>query len=445
VESSFAGNTMSVPPLRIPSVQVSGGNPVSGCVAVSGSKIAAIPIIAAAILIEEPVEVVNLPQLEDVRVLLQLIQLMGGSVSITGNATRICTANINRQTDFPPQLIASVHGSIYLLPALLARLGYVRIPSTYGGCQIGARPVTHILRVLEMFGATVSFEDNYIVCTAKRLRGTALSARFSSRWDKFRSGATKAAIIAAVVADGTTVIDSAYHRSSITELVCFLRMAGADIIGESTQRIVINGGKKLFGGTYTLSGDYLEAVTLMGLAGTCGGTIEIQGFNPADCQSELALLERIGLLINRTQQGIEVSRQSSLKACHFSTAEIDTDLQPIFGAILATACGESHILENVWENRFMYAMEMNKMKAYTVVSGDDTLIVRGVHRLEGSEVNGTDVRGVAALLLAAAGARGDSTIRGFGHIARGYERLIEKAHSLGVRIAPTNSAPTAGG
>jgi len=243
---------------------VAGGKPVGGTVYVSGSKIASIPIIAATILTEYPVELINLPIVEDVEVLLHLIRLMGGEVHQDGNMTRISTASLCPATPLPPHLIQAVHGTLYLLPVLLARFGHVRIARTYGGCRIGERPIAHIVAVLEQMGARVDLAGEEIVAQARQFNGASLSAQFSTEWDKFRSGATKTALLVGVGARGVSVVEDAYQRASITELAAFLRCLGADISGEGTSQLVIRGGS-LQGGRFRIAGDYLEALTYLGL------------------------------------------------------------------------------------------------------------------------------------------------------------------------------------
>lgn len=413
--------------------QIIGGNTVSGLVEVSGFKIAAIPIIAATILTEGTVELINLPLIEDVEVLLHLIQLMGGEVQREGRLTRVGTASLRPIDSLPSELITSVHGTLYLLPVLLARFGRVRITRTYGGCSIGERPIAHIVSVMEKMGAHVDFQGEDIVAEAQNLHGTFLSAQYSLEWDKFRSGATKTALLLGVCAQGTTVVQDAYRRASITELVAFLRCLGADISGEGTSRLVIHGGRSPHGGRFELAGDYLEALTYISLAAICRGKVEVSGFNPEHCRAELDLFKRMGLELEEFEIGVRAFGSERLRAASFTTMEIDTDIQPVMAAALALAEGQSVVEEKVWENRFGYAAQLNLMGAATRKNGN-RLIIDGVMGLRGANLEALDLRGAAALLLASAAAEGRSTVSGLGHLGRGYHNLMGKMRGLGVNI-----------
>jgi len=416
----------------VDSAEVVGGNPINGTVEVSGFKIAAIPIIAATILTEHPVELINLPVIKDVEVLLHLIESMRGNVEKNGCVTRICTASLRPSSPLPAEIVTSVHGTLYLLPVLLARFGEVRINRTQGGCSIGERPIHHIVAVMEKMGARVRVDGDDIVAEAMHLRGAVLSAQFSGEWDKFRSGATKTALLIGVCAQGLSVINDAYHRASIIELVAFLRCLGADVTGEGTSRLIVRGGK-LHGGRFRLEGDYLEALTYLALVAASGGTIEVRGFNPENCRAELSLLSRMGLCLREEKATVFASHTGRLRAASFTTRDIDTDIQPVMAAALARAEGRSVIEEKVWEDRFRYCSQLNKMGARAQFEGN-RLVIDGVADLNGAAVQAFDLRAAAALLIAASGARGKSVISGLSHLQRGYQSLLDRMRALGVDI-----------
>lgn len=414
------------------SVAVVGKQSISGSVRVSGSKIAAIPIITATILSEKPVTIVNVPDLEDIRVLLDLLRIMGGEVHLEGHTVTICNAYLQPMV-LPAEMVTSVHGTIYLLPALLARFGTVEITRTQGGCAIGERPIAHIVTVLRQMGAYIEIQGENIKAVAPTLHGASMSVQFSQKWDKYRSGATKTFLLAGVRAEGVSIVENAYHRASITQLAAFLRCMGADIVGEGTSRLVIRGGE-LHGGHFVLAGDYLEALTYLALVASCGGEITVEGFNPDHCRQELMLLEAIGLELEEQGSTVKARQFGRLKATSFTTTEISTDIQPVLAVALTLAAGRSTVVERVWENRFGYAPELKRMGASLRVS-ENRLFIKGVEALHGAIVHATDLRAAAALLVAAAASTGPSTISGLTHLKRGYYRMLENLSELGVSIA----------
>ncbi len=414
------------------SITISGGAPLNGEVVVAGSKIAAVPIVAATLLANAPVELENLPSVRDVEVLLGLLEQLGARVERQHRSVALSAAHVSGDLALDDAAVTSVHGTVYLLPAMLARFGEVRIARTRGGCQIGERPVEHIIGVLRQFGAEVVDEGEHIVARALRLRGTRLSARHAGELDKYRSGATKTALLLAVVAQGTTIIDHAYTRASITELSSFLRSLGAEIHGDGTSRITVQ-GRPLGGGRYNLAGDYLEALTYIALAACCAGRVHVRGFVREHCTPELDLLVRMGLKLTEGDDGLEVVGSGRLKAVSFSTLRVDTDAQPMLAAVLATCRGSSVVEEAVWERRFRYADELRRMGASLRVDGQ-RLSIDGVPRLHGAQVHASDLRAAAALLIAAAAADGTSTISGLEHLPRGYVDLPGRFRSLGVNI-----------
>jgi UDP-N-acetylglucosamine 1-carboxyvinyltransferase len=414
-------------------VEVTGGNAVSGAIRVAGLKTASVPIIAASLLAEGDVEIVNLPDIEDIRVLLSLVRHIGGVVEQHGNVTSIRTASMRPGVPLPAEVVQAVHGTIYLMPVLLGRFGEVRIASTFGGCQIGERPVEHILTVLRAAGAAVEVTNDSITAKAGTLNSVRLSADFSKEWDKYRSGMTKAALLIGACAPGETVITDAYTRASITELSDFLRAIGAEVAGDGSPRVVVKGGN-LRGGKYEISGDYLEALTYFALAAVCKGEVEVTGVDPSHCSEEIRWLREVGVDLEQTRTGMRAVCDRRLRGVSFDTSYIDTDIQPVFASVMVISEGTSVIEERVWERRFQYAEELARMGAKVKVSGS-RLFIEGVPELFPARVHAADLRAAAALLIAAAAARGTSRVSGLGHLRRGYEDLVTSMRRLGVAIS----------
>lgn len=415
---------------------VAGGNSIRGQVRVAGSKIGAIPIVAATLLVPGTVVLSNVPGLRDIEVLLGLLRGLGVRATHHGREVVASAACLTKPFSLDDGAVTSVHGTLYLLPALLARVGEVHIARTHGGCDIGERPIDHVLDVLRCLGAEVVLRSDRIVARASRLRGAAITVARRGELDKYRSGATKAALLAAATAEGTTTIEGAYTRASITELACCLRSLGARIEGDGTPTITVH-GRRLHDGFYRVSGDYLEALTYLALVAGCRGRIEVRGFSPAHCAKELELLHAMGVEVRALEDGVEARCEWPLEARSFSTLEVDTDAQPMLAAALTTARGRATIREIVWERRFGYAEALLQMGASVQVSGQQLEVV-GVDRLHGARVAATDLRAASALLIAAAMAEGTSIVDGLGHLPRGYEDLPGAMRELGVRIETTS-------
>lgn len=413
-------------------VKVTGSNDLQGRLVVGGAKNAAVPIIAASILVRDWVEIANLPDLLDVHVLCQLIECMGGEVQRTEGLVRIRTNSLRPDVPMPMELISAVHSTLYLIPAILGRFGRVSIANNFGGCKIGNRPIEHVLGVLRALGARVTVTDEMISASAPRLKGAVLCADPSDEWDKHRSGATKAALILGVCADGVTKITDAYARSSITELASFLRAVGANISGDGTSEITIQ-GTQLTSGRFAVAGDYLEALTYIALIAACRGDIEVIGFEPAHCEAELRVLSEMGIKFHPVDGGVRAVSNARPRAVSFSTSFVDTDIQSVISAALTLADGESIVEERVWEDRFRCVDALSSMGARLRVDGR-RLLISGVPSLIASEVYGHDLRAGAALLVAASAACGTSTVSGLAHLKRGYQDLLGNLQHIGVKI-----------
>lgn len=412
------------------SAQIEGGHRLIGSIDVAGSKIYSVPVLAISLLCQGRVAITNLPEVEDVFVWLDILERLNVRVSRGAGIVIIDPEGARSTHDLPGSLIEQVHGTVYLLPAMLARFGSVVLSPPFGGCQIGQRPVDHILAVMQAFGAKVEITSSgQIRASAATLHGCQISARYRPGLDKFRSGMTKAAIILGVVAQGETTIQDAYHRSSIKSLASFVRTVGGSIEGEGTSIVRVAGGC-LGGGSYTVPGDYLEALTFASLAGITNGRIDIHGFDPDDCRSEITFLKEIGMRIDLRNDGFTSARERSLCSHSFATDSIDTDIQPLFSALLSQCAGTSTVHERVWEGRFAFAYEMLKLGADIHFVDSTTILVHGPVQLHGGAVHASDLRGAAALIAAAAAADGDTTITGLSHLARGYSAFFRKLGQL---------------
>ncbi|MGC4035694.1 MAG: UDP-N-acetylglucosamine 1-carboxyvinyltransferase [Chitinophagaceae bacterium] len=413
------------------SVVVFGGKEVSGKIKVSGSKIASIPIIAATILSKETILIKNIPNLKDIRVLIHLISKLGGQVSWSKDVLIINNKGL-KNLPLSAEIVSSVHGTIYLIPTLLARFGKVSIARSVGGCQIGERPIKHIIEVLRSFGSDITVKENNVVASATHLMGSSFSAVFSDGFDKFRSGITKAFLLAGICASGRSTLTNAYTRASVIELVKFLKILGAKITGEGTQNIEII-ESEIGGGNFTVAGDYLEALTFVSCVAACGGELTIEGFDVNHCEAELELFQKMGLELKIRDDKLVVKKIRRSNSVKFTTLEIDTDIQQIISVVLATSIGKSIVKEEVWENRFQYVGQVNKMGANFKVFNNE-LTINGVDFLAGANVHAGDLRAAAALLIAAAAAKGKSVVSGLTHLDRGYSHFLEKLSSININF-----------
>ncbi len=420
----------------VTALAIEGGTVVSGEADIEGSKISSITMIAAALLTDGLVVLRGVPDMLDHRVLCRILRALGADVQWDGDSLRICSAPVTAGTSLPDDLVGSVHGTMYLLPALLARHGHVRIPRSRGGCKIGVRPVKHIAHVLRALGARVKL-GNVIEARVPRggLVGTRLPLQDIYGWtnSKFISGATKTAILAGVAARGETVVEGAYWRRPISDLCGLLRAMGADIEGDGSRRIRIRGTPDLHEATFQLPCDRLVLGTCVAAAGMTQGVVRCSPVSLEGMDVEIAAFRRMGIDVRQAGQCVVATGPDQLRPIHLSTESVDTDLGPIFAGLMSLAEGHSSLEEVVWEKRFQFAPEFRRMGAVNTVCGR-TLHVTGVPRLAGATVAGRDLRSAAALVLAGLAAEGRTTITGAHHLCRGYEDLPGRLAALGARI-----------
>lgn len=410
---------------------IQGGAVLLGEVWISGSKNAALPILSAALLSEGIVTIANLPHLQDVTTTIELLGALGVTVSIDEKMRlEVDTSTLNSLTA-PYELVKTMRASILVLGPMLARYGEANV-SFPGGCAIGSRPVDLHLRGLEAMGAIIEIDEGYIRArTDGRLKGAHILM------DMVSVGATENLMMAAVLADGTTVIDNAAREPEIVDLAACMNAWGADIQGAGSNTLTINGVEKLAGGFYKVMPDRIETGTYLAAAAATGGKVKTTQTDPATLEAVLLKLEETGAVITQGDDWIELDMQGRRpKAINLKTAPypaFPTDMQAQLTAVNAVAEGTGMITETIFENRLMQVQELNRMGASIIVEGN-TAIVTGVERLKSAPVMASDLRASAALVIAAMVAEGETIVDRIYHIDRGYECIEEKLQQLGCKI-----------
>ncbi|MBI5259146.1 MAG: UDP-N-acetylglucosamine 1-carboxyvinyltransferase [Burkholderiales bacterium] len=417
-------------------LHVHGGRVLEGAVRIEGAKISAVSMLAATLLTDEPVALRNVPQLEDMAVMTGALRFLGAGVAAGEGRLDIGCASVDAERPLPAAWMNSVHGTLYLLPALLARHERVRVPLTRGGCSIGVRPVAHVAKVLRAMGAKVRLGETIEAWLPEgRFVGTTLDlqALYGEENNKFISGATKTALLVGALAEGSTVIRGAYWRRCIRDLCTLLRAMGARISGDGSREIRIEGVPRLHGADLALPFDPLVLGTYIGAAGITGSRITCTQASLDGLEVEAAALRAMGMHISVSGDAVVCHPERALTAVDITTEQVDSDLGPVFAALMSVARGRSSIEEVVWENRFRHAVELRRLGGRNRVEGR-RLLITGVPRLTGARLMARDLRGAAGLLLAAAAAEGCSELRGIHHLRRGYEDLPGRLAALGGRI-----------
>lgn len=407
---------------------VNGGEPLKGTVSISGSKNASLPVMAATILCGGEVILNNVPRLWDVSTMEEALMELGASVTVEDNTTVVNTRDINKyETSF--ELLNRMRASIYVMGPLLARFGEAKVAMP-GGCAIGTRPIDYHLGGFEKMGAEITKDHGFIIAKCEKLRGAKVYLDFPS------VGATANLMMAAVLAEGTTVIENAAQEPHILDLEWFLKSIGGRVSGAGTSTITINGVSKLHGTTHQMIPDQIEAGTFMVAAALTSGNIVIEEARIADLKPMIEKLREAGITIKEQKNALKVSSKKKAKALRVTTLPypgFPTDMQPQMMALLATGDGVSFIKETVWENRFMHVAELMRMGADIEIQGH-TCVVTGVSHLTGSKVNATDLRAGAALVIAGLAAGNTTTVYDIFHIDRGYENFDTKIRELGGTI-----------
>jgi UDP-N-acetylglucosamine 1-carboxyvinyltransferase len=415
------------------SIIVRGGRPLSGEVRVEGAKNSALKLMAAALLAPGISRISNVPQIADVDVMTDVLLRLGARVRRTDHALEIDATGVD-SFEAPYELVAQMRASISVLGPLVARFGQARVAQP-GGCNIGSRKIDMHIRGLAELGVDIHTGHGYIDAKAPQdgLRAAQVVLDFPS------VGATENLLTTSAVAHGTSVIQNAAREPEIVDLCDFLNAMGARISGAGTATITIEGVEQLHPAEHRVVGDRIEAGTFVVAGAIAGGPVTVSGFDPAHLDLVLTKLEQAGCTIERHADGVTVSRHGALHAVDVQTLPFPgfpTDMQAQFMALMAIADGSSIITENVFENRFMFADEIGRMGADIRIEGHHALVT-GVAQLSGAPVICPDLRGGAALVLAALCADGETSVRDIYHIDRGYERFVAKLAALGAHIERT--------
>ncbi len=410
---------------------IQGGAVLRGEVWISGSKNAALPILSATLLSEGMVTIANLPHLQDVTTTIELLGTLGITVSIDEKMRlEVDTSTLNSLTA-PYDLVKTMRASILVLGPMLARYGEANV-SFPGGCAIGSRPVDLHLRGLEAMGATIDIDEGYIRARSNgRLKGARILM------DVVSVGATENLMMAAALAEGTTVIENAAREPEIVDLANCMNAWGADVQGAGSNTMTINGVERMNGGYFKVMPDRIETGTYLAAAAATGGKVKTTQTDPSALGAVLLKLEETGAVITQGEDWIELDMQGKRpKAINLKTAPypaFPTDMQAQLTAVNAVAEGTGTITETIFENRLMQVQELNRMGANIAVEGN-TAIVTGVEKLKGAPVMASDLRASAALVIAGLVAEGETVVDRIYHIDRGYECIEEKLQQLGGKI-----------
>jgi len=418
-------------------IRITGGRPLEGTIPISGAKNATLPLMIASLLTEDMLILENVPHLADVVQLQRILNNHGVDVMLSGKragegehagqTVKISAANIV-DTTAPYELVSKMRASFWVIAPLLARMGEAKV-SLPGGCAIGTRPVDLLIMAMEQLGATIDIDSGYAVARAsKGLRGGEIN------FPKVTVGGTHVAIMAAVLAQGTTVIDNAAQEPEVKDLAdCLIKM-GAKITGAGTSHIEIEGVSRLGPARHNVVPDRIETGTYAMAVAMTGGDVMLQGARPELLQSTLDVLEQVGAKVTVTNEGVRVARNGSGLAPVEVTTEpfpgFPTDMQAQLMALMTRAKGTSRITETIFENRFMHVQELARLGAKISLDGQSA-VIEGVDRLRGAPVMATDLRASVSLVIAALAAEGETVVNRVYHLDRGFERLEEKLGACG--------------
>ncbi len=411
-------------------ILISGGVPLHGEVAISGAKNAVLPILAACLLADEPVSIGNVPHLHDVTTFIELLGQMGVQLVLDDRMKMHVDPRTTNTCVAPYDLVRTMRASILVLGPLVARFGEAEV-SLPGGCAIGSRPVDQHIRGLQALGADITVENGYIKARAKRLKGARILM------DMVTVTGTENIMMAATLAQGTTVIENAAQEPEVVDLANCLIAMGAQIEGAGTSTMVIHGVERLHGAEHDVLPDRIETGTYLVGAAMTGGKVRARHARAETLDAVLAKLEEAGAHLSTGKDWIELDmRGRRPKAVNISTAPypaFPTDMQAQFTALNCVAEGTGIVTETVFENRFMHAQELQRLGANIQLEGN-TAVVQGVAEMSGAPIMATDLRASACLVLAGLVAKGDTIVDRVYHIDRGYENIEEKLGMLGAKI-----------
>ncbi len=409
---------------------INGGKPLVGEVSISGAKNAAVAILPATILCNGVCVIENLPNISDVAIAVHILHDIGAKVRPLDESTLEIDTSCIHSMRVADEMGRQMRASYYFIGALLGRFGKASV-SMPGGCDLGARPIDQHLKAFQSFGADISVEQGMINASSDKLSGSQVF------FDTVSVGATINSMLAAVLCEGTTVLENVAKEPHIVDVANFLNMMGADVRGAGTDVIKIHGVQELHGCSYTLIPDQIEAGTFMVAAAATGGNVLVKDVTPKHLEPIIAKLEMAGAQIEEYDEAVRVSRSSDLVPVNVKTQPhpgFPTDMQPLMAVLLSKAKGISIITESIWDNRFRYIDELSRMGANVQVDGR-VAVIEGVPNLSCAPVKATDLRAGAALVIAALCTEGASEIDDVEHIERGYEHFVEKLQSLGADIS----------
>jgi len=410
-------------------LRITGGNRLQGDITVSGAKNAALPILCASLLTTDTVQLENVPELNDIQTTIRLLRQLGVQVENgRGGVITLSAAQVD-SVEAPYDLVKTMRASILVLGPLLTRFGQARV-SLPGGCAIGQRPVDQHIKGLAALGADIQIEHGYVVAKARRLKGTTV------RTDMVTVTGTENLMMAAVLAEGRTVLENAACEPEVIDLADLLNKMGAKIQGQGTSHIIIDGVERLHGASHRVVADRIEAGTFLCAVGAAGGDIMLRNAQPDTMGAILEKLEATGINLEYGSDWIRARMDGRPKATGFRTQEypgFPTDMQAQLMALNTIADGTAVIVENIFENRFMHVLELGRMGAHIDIDGA-TAVVTSVPRLSGATVMATDLRASASLVIAGLAAHGDTIIERIYHLDRGYERMEHKLCSVGADI-----------
>ena len=409
---------------------IKGGKSLLGEIDCSGAKNAALPVIAGSILSSDDITLKNLPYLQDITTMFELIGSMGADISLDEKMNfKLNTSNLSN-LEARYELVKTMRASILVLGSMVAKYGYAKI-ALPGGCAIGSRPVNYHLNALEKLGAEISLNNGYIEAKAKKLIGASIE------FEGVTVTGTENLMMAASLADGLTVLTNVAKEPEISDLADFLNSMGAKILGAGTDEIRIEGVEELTGTTFKIPADRIEAGTYLVAAAITNGKITIKKIDPARMGSIIETLQKAGAEVCLNENSISLDMtKNTIKPVDIVTAPFPgfpTDMQAQFTVLNCIGNGESSVKETIFENRFMHVQELNRMGTDITINGT-TALINGVDSISGAQVMATDLRASASLILAGLIAKGETIVDRIYHIDRGYERIEEKLSNLGAEI-----------
>ena len=410
-------------------IRIKGGTPLRGDIITSGAKNSALPCIAASLLSSETLELSNVPRMvRDVSTITTLLEHLGSQISWQGDVFHLQADGIDSY-EAPYDMVKTMRASVLVLGPLVSRFGKA-VVSLPGGCAIGARPIDMHLKGLEALGARIRIEHGYVLAACKKLRGA------QYRFPAITVTGTENLILAAVLAEGETILENCALEPEVGDLIHLLQKMGASITGEGTSRIQIQGVSSLHGASHSIVPDRIEAGTFLLAGAITRGNITVRKCTPGHLTALLQQLDRIGCTVSCSEDSISLQTPEALSAADIETREypgFPTDLQAQYMAVMTQARGVSQIHENIFENRFMHVGELQRMRAAIKIHGHVAEVTGGTP-LSGATVMATDLRASACLLLAGLIANGVTVIQRVYHIDRGYERIEEKLRGVGAEI-----------